>query len=352
MERTVPPAHMQRLAQDQGALTPLDRSAALLLVAARLGAVAELAEVRTALRVPDPLWPLDRRSIEGAVTAGGVPARQLLNHCRERFETWRMGEAAPASPGPTDPLQEVWDARTAAAAIEPADEGVLADGLLKLLDARSPGRARRGAERDVDLVVSGKEGDIGVAVCHAQNMTSLATRLKRLQAVGASGRYRRLVVVRDERLPISRTARATRERLSALEAAGHAVVRPSAEAYAAIAAARQLLAEAAAGDLSLNGRPVAPEDLKTWLAGHLDSATAALLDALDHAGVPRGDEILARLQELLDGRWLARAHAIAPELGLDEAALVEALTTPQRLVGLLAGPPAVLFLRPEGLQRE
>jgi hypothetical protein len=350
---------MQRLAQDQGALTPLERSTALRLVAGRLGAVADLAEARRELGVADPIWPLDRRDIEGAVTAGGVPARQLLNLCRDLFETWRRGEAIPVPAAvPGDPLREVWERRTATAATEPPDEGVLADGLLKLVDARSPGRARRGRERDVDLVVAEKGGDIGVAVCHAQNMTSLATRLKRLQALAASGRYRRLVVVRDERLPISPTARATRERLAALEAGGHAVVRPSAEAYAAIAAARELLAEAAAGDLSANGEPVAPADLKTWLAGHLDSATTALLDALDPleaAGEGPGapaDDALVRLQELLDGRWVARADAIAPEVGLEEAVLVRALTTPQRLVGLLAGPPVVLFLRPEGLQRE
>jgi hypothetical protein len=359
MERTVPPAHMQRLAQDQGSLTPLDRSAAFQLVAGRLAAVTDLADARQALGVADPVWPLQRRDVEGAVTAGGVPARQLLNLCRDWFEIWRRGEAVPATPAlPADPLQEAWDGRTAEAASAPPDEGVLADGLLRLIDARSAGRARRGRERDIDLVVAGTGGEVGVAVCHAQNMTSLATRLKRLQKIGASGRYRRLVVVRDERLPISPTARATRERLAALEAAGHAVVRPSAEAYAAIAAARELLAEAAAGDLSANGEAVAPEDLKTWLAGHLDSATTAVLDALDPveaagegAGAP-GDDTLTRLQELLDGVWVVRADAVAPELGLEESALVAALTTPQRLIGLLRGPPAVLFLRPEGLQRE
>lgn len=350
LEHAVPSAHMDRLAQDQGALTPLERASAIELVAERLSAVKELMEAREALGERDPLWPLNREDIERAITAGGIPARQLLNYCSDRFERWRRGEAV--VPATTESLEEIWENRIEQAAAQPADEGVLVDGLLKLLDARSPGKCKRATGRGVDLVVAGSEGEIGVAVCHAENMTSLAARLKRLQSVAGSGRFKRLVVVRDARLRISPTAKATRDRLDALRQAGHTLLRPPAEAYAAVAAARQLLADAAAGDLSLNGKAVAPEDLKAWLAGNLNTTTAELLDALDDTVGPHPDDVVDRVQEWLEGQWVVRAADIAASMGVDEAALVGGLTTEQRTIGVLIGPPTVLFLRPEGLKRE
>jgi hypothetical protein len=350
LERALPPAHMQRLAQDQGALTLLDTSAAIRLVAGRLESEAHLRDARKTLGDADSLWPLDRQDIDAAMTGGGIPARQLLSYCRDRFAAWRLGTPRPEPP--PESLDERFAEETDRAAGESPDEGVLADGLLKVIDARAPGQARRGDRRDLDLVVAGIEGDIGVAVCHAQNMTSLAARLKRLQSVGSSASFKRLVILRDERLPISSTATTTRQRLSALQDAGHIFVQSTAEAYAAIAAARRLLAEAAAGDLSLNGQPVAPESLKTWLAGHPDAATTALLDALDVPTSRTEDETLTRLQELLEGQWVARAAEVTLKLGLDEAVLVRSVTTRQRLVGLLVGPPAVLFLRPEAVRHD
>jgi hypothetical protein len=353
LEQAVPPAHMHRLAQDQGALTLLNRSAALELVRRRLAAASELAEERERLGVHDPLWPLAQGDLESAIPAGGIPARLLLNHCRDRFEAWRQG-ATPRAPAVAvdDALVGLWEARLAQVSGEASDEGVMADGLLKVLDARAPGRAKRGAQRDIDLVIAGAHGEVGVAICHAQSMRSLAARLKRLQTLAASGRFQRLVVLRDERLPVSASAKTCRERLAALESSGHAFLRPSEEAYAAIAAARTLLAEAAAGDLSVDGAPLAPEALKHWLAGHLDANTTALLDALDAPGSSASDETLSRIQEALAGRWMVPAADLARLLEIDEDALLRPIRSPQRLVGLLAGPPAVVFLRPEALERD
>lgn len=353
LERAVPSPHMDRLAQDQGALTPLEVASACDLVMERLDAIHELKEARQSLGERDPVWPLRREDIESAITAGGVPARHLLNYCRDRFEEWRRGETAAAGPtGPTESLDEIWETRMDHATEEPADEGVLADGLLKLIEARSPGKCKRATERDVDVAISTAEGEVGVAVCHAENMTSLAARLKRLQSVAASGRYKRLVLVRDERLRISPTATATQDRLDALRQAGHTLLRPPAEAYAAIAAARQLLADAAAGDLCVNGKDVGPEDLKAWLAGHLNTQAAELLSELDSAEDARSNDVIERVRELLEGQWVVPATDIAASMGLHEAALVAHLTSQQHTIGVLIGSPTVLYLRPEGLRRE
>ena len=350
LERAVSHAHMHRLAQDQGALTLLDRSSAIQLVIERLAAVTELRAARAALGEPDPLWPLSLVDLEQAITPTSIPARQLLDHCRDRFEQWRRGETSTAPP--TESLDEIWEARIESASARPHDEGVLSDGLLKLIDARTPGKAKRGTVRDVDLMISSREGEIGVAICHTGNMTGLAGRLRRLRAVADSGRFKRLVIVRDERLRISTTAPATQEHLEKLRQAGHVLLRPPAEAFAAIAAARQLFADAAAGDLSLNGKSVAPEDLKAWLAGNLNAAAADLLRALDAAEGTQSDDLVERVQALLEGQWVLRAVDVAASMGLEQSSLLDRLTTQQRSIGVLIGPPAVLFLRPEGLRRE
>ncbi|MEO8628062.1 MAG: ATP-binding protein, partial [Betaproteobacteria bacterium] len=214
LESAVPPANMQRLAQDQGALTLLQKDSAIRLVAERLAAIGELQEARLALGTSDVLWPLRREDVEQATPAGGISARKLLDHCRQRFEDWRRGESV--APRATESLDEIWESRMDQAAAASPDEGVMADGLLKLLDARSPGTSQRAMERDVDVVLSTAAGDIGVAVCHAENMTSLAARLRRLQTLAESGRFKRMAIVRDQRLRISPTAKATQERLNAL----------------------------------------------------------------------------------------------------------------------------------------
>ena len=352
LERAVSKAHMDRLAQDQGALTRLQRDTAIELVSERLAAVTELKEARQALGKSEALWPLQRKDIEDAIGGAGIPARDLLNHCRDRFDEWRRGGAVTGIPAPIETLDEIWDARIEQASAGPVEEGVLADGLLKLIDARSPGKSKRATERDIDVVINASDGEIGVAVCHAENMTSLAARLKRLQSIAASGRFKRLVLVRDDRLRISPTARATQDRLDALRKAGHTLLRPPAEAYAAVAAARQLLADAAAGDLSLNGKAVPPEDLKAWLANNLGAAAAELLDALVDTQGAESDDIVERVQELMEGQWVVPAADIAANVGMDERTLVARLTTQQRRIGVLNGPPAVLFLRPEGLKHE
>ncbi len=82
---------MDRLAQDQGALTRLQRDTAIELVTERLAAVAELREASRALGESEALWPLQRNDIEKAIGDAGIPARELLKHCRDRFDEWRRG---------------------------------------------------------------------------------------------------------------------------------------------------------------------------------------------------------------------------------------------------------------------
>ncbi|MEO8627775.1 MAG: hypothetical protein ABI612_06680, partial [Betaproteobacteria bacterium] len=66
----------------------------------------------------------------------------------------------------------------------------------------------------------------------------------------------------------------------------------------------------------------------------------------------RSDEIIERVQAFLEGHWVVSAADIAAKMEMDEAALLRHLTSQQRVVGVLTGPPSVLFIRPEGLRPE
>jgi len=201
----------------------------------RLEASEDLQQVRSMLREQDPLWPLERARIEVLVPPEGISPRRLLWNCRELFEERRrelsQPDTRPPLPPPRDSFRECWEAAFEEELQRPqpkVDEGVYADGLLRLLDIVQPlgTRGERSRIRDVDLLIERGPDRIGVAICHAEHMTSLAARLRRLIDVVQGGQLSRLLLIRDGRLPISPTATVTQERLRQLQEAGHRLIRP------------------------------------------------------------------------------------------------------------------------------
>jgi hypothetical protein len=355
LARALPPAHMQRIAQDLGRIELLQPPDAEALVAARLAAGGEdISAARDALR-EDALWPLTATGLRAALPpapGGVIAARVVLNAARILFERWQTGaEYREPQPPTSDGLTEQFDARQAYAAEQPPDEGTLSDGLLKLLDLRQPGRVRRSTIRGLDIEVERPAGPTGISVCHAQNMTSLAARLRHIGEAVDQKRIQRAVIVRDERLSISSTAKATQARIAALQEQGNALLRPGAAAYAAIAAARQLLADAASGDLSVDGRNIAPAEVREWLLKVRPAAAFDVVDAIDAAPSDATDELLERICAALDGVWVLPLAEACQKANFDAAAVASHLATSQQMVGLIVGPPAVVFLRPDGLRR-
>ncbi len=361
LREAVREAEYDRLAQDQAALTLLSREDALKLVVRRLEVSEDLQQIRRMFGKQDPLWPLERDRIEALVPPEGLSARKLLRACRGLFEETRreLTQSPPPPPPPPDDddIKKVWEQVFAEEQKRPRsklDEGVYAGGLLLLLEVLKPAgiQGERSPIRDVDLLLERGAERIGVAVCHADHMTSLAARLRRLCEVSERGQVTRLRLIRDGRLrDIPPTARATRQYLERLLAAGHRLLRPPAEAYAALAAALRLMNEAKAGDLTVNGRDVSPEELKTWLAQHRPVPLQDFFDEVLRGPVEPPEEALERLRECLEGRWLLPAADVAHELGLPEekVAVLAAQHTP--MIGYLPGPPAVVFLHPEAVER-
>jgi hypothetical protein len=352
LERALPRAHMQRIAQDLGRIDLLRREDAAALAAARLAASEDVAAARAALG-EHALWPLTSTGLEGALgpAGGGGTARTVLNVARSLFEGWRQGDApvkprAPAAQG----LAELFAARQADAALLPSDEATLADGLLKLLDLQMPDGVRRSAHPGIDLEILKPDGNIGIAVCQTQNMSRFAARLKQIGEALGRGAIRRAVVLRDERLPISASAKTTRARLRALQESGHSLLRPGAAAYAGITAARQLLADAASGDLSLDGDIVPVDEVRQWLLTTRPAAAFDLIGGLDAAQSDVMDEGLEAVRALLDGTWVLPLKETCVNAGIDAVSLRQRLAG-QRMVGFIGGDPDVIFLRPDGLPR-
>lgn len=367
-----------RIAERAASLELLDSSAAAALISARLERAPYLPDVRqyahqlaTARGESFPgdghrFWPFRADTVH-ALAAARKSARVLIGECRGYFDAVCEGASvAPAAPGRPvatagsaasavsreDALAGLWReeiARRGPGTVDRVDEGVYADGLLKVAEVLlKPGiRAERSRHRDVDLVLVAGGARTGVAVCHAENMTSLARRLGRLRAARPAD-LDRLVVLRDSRLPVPRTAAATRERLEAFRAEG-ALVTPGAAAYAALEALRDLLSRSAAGDLEVDDRAVEPGELKRWLAVNPDPALVDLLGGLigaDPEDLQAPPEVLEPLRVAL----LLPLAELASRSGLDAERLRRLAETPGSGVLLLAGPPPVVFLAPDLLE--
>jgi hypothetical protein len=353
LERQLPLAHMQRIAQDLGRIELLASADIEALVAARLAHAAELGEARRL--VPENLWwPLTAQMLREALprnAGNGLPARTVLNAARLLFDRWQTGAERTQAGGTDERLSEAFESRRASESTQSPDEGTLVDGLLKLLQLKPPPGLKRSKTRGIDFEWDGAGGPTGVAVCHTTNMTSLSARLKQVGDALDRSKLRRAVIVRDARLPISPTAKVTRSRLQTLEAQGNVVLRPEAAAYAALAAARLLLTEAAAGDLAFEGHTIDTDRVRSWLLAARPAAAFDLLDAIVGEASDATDELIEQLRVALTGNWIAPLDGLIEKLGLDAAATALRLESGQHAIGFIAGPPAVVFLRPDGLPR-
>lgn len=378
LEGIVGRALFDRLAERQSKLELLTPSQAVQLTGRRLRADLDLEQVRVFVRddepVNDPLWPLTSSQVE-LLSIPSVSARQLLMRCRHLFDEWlEKSEPVIASSGAPLPapaavprdavaaappeLDDLWASALDEERERPnlkIDDGVIIDGLIRAAESDGTLSAERATKvRDIDVVMRRDAHSIGVAVCNAENLTSLSGRLKRLTQLNASEKYDELVIVRDQRLPIRATAKATHQHLRALAEGGARVVRLPAEAYAALAALRRLLADAAAGDLTLAGQPIRPEELKTWLAQH---APAVIREAIvSIAGGAAIDSVsqqeqASRLQELLQGHWIMPLAMLASSAKLSADELRDVLSRDSAVFGTISGDPELVFLRSDALER-
>jgi hypothetical protein len=344
-------SYYDRIAQDESILTTMVEESAKSLIELRLRTQKEIANLRKEDPKRGSLWPFTTKEIEQLVPVGGASARKLIKEARHLFDQKRH-----VLPPSAADLGSHWKEQFEEELQKPItrlDEGVYEDGLLKLLEVKPPQgyRVHRGMERDLHVLLERNKEKVGISVSNSENMTSLARHLGRLQTAISGGKVTRLIFLRDARLPISPTATVTQQRLKELEKSGMQVVRPPAEAYAALNVLRRLWNQAAENDLVIGDSSVPIGELKSWLAEKTPRDLQELIDACQETAPPLSADLSDKLLEILTGRWVMTIEEVAKKLTMNEADLARFATETPDVVGLLAGPPKVLFLNPEAVSR-
>jgi len=166
------------------------------------------------------------------------------------------------------------------------------------------------------LAMSNGSSTVRMAFGNHANSTSLARWLAKVQEQVEPDS--RLCIIRDARLGISPTAKATQQRLKAIVQLGGRVVRVEAEALGALDAMRRLLGVATSGDLSLGGDTVEGPTVRDWLKRNLPRQIT------DFAAELLGEEVRAEPDWPPDALLgLLQTHKIVP---LDEATHLTELT--------------------------
>lgn len=351
-------SYRDRIAQDESVLTLLTKESARRLVEMRLKTQKEMEDLQRGTKNRSGLWPFRSEEIDKLIPVGGLSARMLIRWARSRFEEIE----APPRP-PEDVISNLWDVISSlwSELFEKQlqkpdlrlDEGVYEDGLLRLLQTKSPRGygVKRGTDKDVQILLEGGKEKIAISVSNSENMTSVARHLGRLQLLASTGKVSRLIFMRDARLPISVTAKIAQERLRELTRRGMQVIRPSAEAYAALNVLRELWNKAAENDLTIGDSAISMGELKKWLTEKTPAPLQELIDACQEIAISSPEALADKLIEILTGQWVISLEEAAQKIALPEKELARLVIEKSEVGGILAGPPPVLFLHPEAISR-
>ena len=384
-------------------LATLTRREAELLIAARLS----LAEgVRPDAATHDPLWPLETAELDRLIAVGSLTPRKLLATCAERFDAWtvrqtalvrastpesgpvagRLSETSPISPSITPQsnasfrhsslvptvsrttalatagrgltldafLNTEWFARIERATTESRPERteeIVRHGLPLVMKLLTPAAKFIRDEQlaDVALVFEGPHGKMGIAVSTQPNMNSVGAQMKRLISQLATQRVAKLVVVRDSRVPLTKSAKAARQTMDELERQGAILAHPTLTVLAAIDALRALLSDAQAGDLAHAGEAVSSREAEEWLKSHLPDDLREFVERLVNATTASAapfssdDPVLTELALLLAQRTVLPIGEAAEALQCPAANLIAAARRHPDRFGLQLGPPPLLF---------
>src|SRR5262249_15443563 len=239
---------------------------------------------------------------------GYATPRSLIHEARRLFAKW---QDKPMQTGPSlddflsDEYERLWSESPVGREPTEAD-AVLAHGLpiaLQLLGRET----RERPEKLIDLAVGKGSESVRIAFGNHANPTSLARWLAKMQEQAAPN----LCIVRDARLGISTTAKATQQRLGAIAQAGGRVVRIEAEALAGFGAMRHPFATATSGGFSLGDDTVEGVTVRDWLKRNLPKQVIDFAEEL--MGERPQDEPDWQPDALLD---LLRDRKVVP---LDEA---------------------------------
>lgn len=341
-------------------LQPLTVAQAEKVIAARLAAVGA-----RGLWPLSPGWPLGADLLQQLVAQGSLTPRRLLTLCTDAFDRWASGkdpaEALQAAPviDPTtaaetlaESLGDQWEQRLDAATSSntPArTNDIVRTGLPVLLKVVAPKlkTVRDDHLQDVELIFEGENGKVGLSLCTQANFTSLASRLKKLKAQWASGRLKKLIILRDSRVPIPKTSKQCLSSLDELRTAGAVVNHIAPETLIALDVLQGLMADAKSGDLSVRGDVVSHQSVEDWLRSQMSSCLQTFAEQftdLSAAPVAVQDVVtIETLAALLESNPVIALSELLQAAKVSEAQVRSAIDRHPNQFRLLAGPPAVVF---------
>lgn len=342
-------------------LMSLTAAEAKRLIVARLNSTPGLQRWRDPAQ--ERFWPLTEREIDEALQRNINTPRALLSYCADRFElNWRP-QLHQQRPTKNDFLTQEMEERLerAAATVTPDQTGlIIAHGLplmLRILDRRWELGATTPL-KGIDLLIESEAGRILLSLCNQNNMTTLASHLRRLRdqmvdLVLEEGGRDRYLLIRDVRMPIGSHSCKTLEYRGELLAQGFRWIGVTAEMITALDAARALLSEAKAGDLANGVESISELDVQQWLFINLPTRLRPLNELLemirpDTPTRKAEDQDLEfnlgeDMSELLALHHILSVEYLSMRLDRDPGTIEEhARRNPERF-GLLNGPPAVIF---------
>jgi len=341
-------ADFDRIAQRQESLNPLDKKLARRLIQSRLEWCKEIAPLK-AKHPREPFWPLDADDLEAHFgSTAAYPARKIISLAGSLFDKGQTGEAPPRQ-NPMDFLRKEFERRRDAALAqdEAESDATLAHGLPLLAETLGGQWCKeRQPDRDIDLLLSHGHKRIAVSLCNHQNMRILAARLKRLTDWRTKNKGYEMVLIRDSRLPLGKTAVVTKQRLESLKTSGVSLCRPDAETLAALNALRSLISDARSGDLHDAGEAISPKTVEEWFFQNLDSKLAVLFGQMvgtSETPEETDRDLIDSILEVLRKRKVVELEKLAEEIGRSVPHLEEIVRRHPGRIGWLQGPPAVLF---------
>jgi hypothetical protein len=330
-------ANFARIAEFEGLLPLLGREDAGRLLQSR----RTFAGNPPVGRGEGPLWPFQESDLAEVFDQSGLAsARRILSKAAEKFDQ---------DPGSVSEfLESEWHRLMDEASHEEANDvdQILDDGIKSLANLKGKHWVTKLASGDINFLVRSSSGDVAVSLCNQKNINSLAGQLRRLKDLKPGQRHARLVILRDPRLPISKVSQATRGYIADLARTGARLIHPSLEALYSLDALRRLLAAAKSGNVTLKGESIRPQTVADWITDHLPDALEDFIQQVTTtAALPLPQEVSNRedLLELIEQRCVIPVDTAANELNLSRGEIMRLLAGSPDLVGLLEGPPQVLY---------
>jgi hypothetical protein len=352
-KESVREADYDRIAQSVEALYPLDRTQAYKLIQCRLDSQKELAGLR-ARYSQRPLWPFESSDFDTIFSPTGHQSprqspRKIISFAGTLFDKIKLDGVVAEPEDSSAFLKKEFERRLVMSLQQDVTESdiTLAHGLPLLTETLGgQWHTERQPDKDIDFLLSHEAKRIALSLCNHQNMRSLGARFKRLKDWQFKNREVKLVLIRDQRLPISKSAVATRSHLQSLEEKGAVLTQPDAETLAALQALRSLLSDAKSGDLHYQGETLAPRTVQEWLCRNLDPSLTSFLGNIVEVSEHESDadsEVMGPILEVLKRHRIITLEAAAKEVQQPVPLIEEAVRRHPGLVGWLQGPPPVLF---------